>query len=257
MDVLLYLLPGQARTGVADFYVALYADDGSAAHAPGQQIGSPWSLSNATGAFSAAHATWLQVDVSGAGWPALSQAAYYWVGLLPGAPLPLSTSSNAQYDGALWCGASDESGALPADLTSGGLFTARQLVSQRFGNDRTFGSAQAASVSFLQGASGWASVTFAASRFLDWAAAGSHVRYGLQVVGVPVLPPCEWGALQASLRFNHTLDASPSPPCSPVDVCLFDGLCQRIRLSLGQWIRDGHWGRTSQQPVPEPYSRQR
>ena len=185
MDVLLYLWPGQARTGVADFYIALYADDGTAAHAPGQQIGSPWSLSNAVGALNTSRATWLQVDVSGAGWPALSQAAYYWVGLLPGTPLALP---NGLYNGVAWSGLSTLTvSTYPGSADPALLFTARELASQRFSGDAAFGAGTAAAVSFEMGASGWATVPNASPRYTNWAASGSRVRYGLQALGF-------WGA---------------------------------------------------------------
>ena len=188
LDLLLYIAPGQARSGVADLYVTLFADDGSAARAPGAQIGSPWSLANSHATFSASGATWLQVDVSGAGWPVLSPGTYAWLALSTGWASE-TISDGGAFDGVVWAGlTTTTSGPLPAELTSGGLFTARQLVSQRFYGDTAFGAGTAAAVSFLQGASGWASVTNAATRYRNWAASGSAVRYGLQVTGWQVTP---------------------------------------------------------------------
>lgn len=231
VDVLLFLVAGQSRRTVVDFFLTLYADDGSAARSPGiqvrqrrrrrarradrcshrppslspcPQLSVPWSLRTVVTSLSSVRGTWVQVDVSGAGWPILSPNTYYWVVLTPGSPLSLA-SGNGVYDGVLWSGISDAPGSpLPSSVVADrNLFTGRQLVSQSLSGDATFGANTAAAVAFLQGSTAWAG--YGAPRYTNWQASGSRVRYGIHVVGYLATPSAtptasgEWGRLGAVL----------------------------------------------------------
>lgn len=199
IDLLLAITAGQNRSGVADFFVSLYADSGdAAAPGPGLLLAAPWSLANASTTFSDARPSWVKVDVSGAGWPALAQGVYFWVVLSPGSPLPIrvprpSGGLGPAYNGVVWSGINASSGLLPPAVAADrNLFTGRQLVSERFAADAAFGSTARASVAFLLGASDWAGVANASTRYTNWAASGSVVRYGVQVLGWQIAPEREW-----------------------------------------------------------------
>ena len=183
---------------------------------------------------SSSRATWLQVDISGASWPVLRQATYYWIVVAPGSPLVLDPSAggNGVYDGAVWSGVSDDAGILPAaTLADRNLFTGRQLVSQRSSGDSLFAAGSVSATSFLLGSSLWPSVPNAGARYVNWQALGSHVRYGLQVVGVQLTPSptpstslsrsatpsvsgAQEGLLRHSLRLSHHTRTLPPFFCS-------------------------------------------
>ena len=197
--------------GIADFFVTLFSDDGSAAHNPAAQLSSPYLLSAQTAPLLTFRASWYQQDISSAGWPLLSADTYYWIVVTPGSPL---TMPNGQYNGALWSGISasqtspfDGSQVIPPSILNDPVvFTARELTSERFQGDYSFGAGTVAAVSFLAGSSYWPSAPNAIPRFTNFAVSppnGQPLRYGVQLIGWQVPP-----------------SSSPAPGCEYCVVCL-------------------------------------
>ena len=144
----------------------------------------------------ASRATWVQIDVSGSNWPILVQGSYYWIVLAPGTTLSLSGNA---YNGVSWSGinTSVTSGLPSFILNDPSAFTGRQLESSRFANDAPNICSASSALTWIRSASSWSSVPNAATRFINWQALGSPLRYGLQVLGMPYsitpsqTPSCE------------------------------------------------------------------
>jgi hypothetical protein len=188
VDLLLYIRAGQARTGVDDFTLLIYGDDTSGGgHEPGLPIALPWPLSAVVPApvFSAARPTWVQVDLSAAGWPVLTAATFYWIILAPGAPTPLGAGASG--NGVVWAGL-DASLLPPGTQGDPALFSGRELTSQTGPGDTRNSASQPSAARFVQYSVNWASVFFSSVRFTDWHARGSRVRYGVQLLGLQVTP---------------------------------------------------------------------
>lgn len=206
------LQPG--RAGISDFFVTLYADDGSDEHNPSVQVcrpligdgkcppsvylalpsplpqlAPPTAMPGQTGPLITTRGAWYQQDVSGAGWPNLNASTYYWIVLSPGVPLALASQGGALYNGARWVGVDETVAPLAAaTLADPHLFKGRQLVSQRFSNDVTFQANAPTAPAWLRSQTYWPSVANAAARFIDWDAVGSRVRYGVQLLGWQIAP---------------------------------------------------------------------
>jgi hypothetical protein len=122
-------------------------------------------------------------------WPLLLPNTYYWVAVTPTTPLPLP---NGQFNGATWGGIDDTTNPLrPASLQSDpNLFKGRQLTSECVANDTTFSANLAGAVPIVRDSDNWPSVSCSSARFTNWAALGSKIRYGVQILGpqVPVSP---------------------------------------------------------------------
>ena len=195
VEILMGMRPAQAPRSLSDFLITLYADDGSDEHSPGTQLSAPWPLSGLTSTLSTSRATWQLQDVTQAGWPALKQKTYYWIVITPGATLSLP-APNTRYNGALWTGVSDDAmrpsdntPILPSWITDDlGLFTGRQLTSQRFSGDSQFCANAPAAVNFLKNVNNWANVSNVSPRYTNFATANVSVRYGIQILGWQVTP---------------------------------------------------------------------
>ena len=218
VDVLLFvraIIP--LRSSIADFYVTLYSDDGTATHNPSQQMAPPYSLAGQATPLQIGRGVWYQQDITQASWPVLTPNTYYWVVLTPGTPLSLFGAGTV--NGAIWGGLDDSINPLPVQaLNDPHIFKGRQLVSITGPTDTAFGSMQPASVSFLQSALNWPSVPSASSRFTNWASAGSRVRYGVQIIGVlQTLSASATVSLSASRTGSATPSGSrtPSPTATP------------------------------------------
>lgn len=147
---------------------------------PLSQLSPPYSITAAPLAFG--QWAWVDIDVSGAGWPALVAGTLYWVALLPGRTSSL-LASGSEHDGFTWGGYSDLDacvaglvGALPP-----AVFTARELTTERAYRDTAYSCLQPQAVNFLLFTPGWVGVPNATVRYTDWTA--SHVRYGLELAG--------------------------------------------------------------------------
>jgi hypothetical protein len=132
-------------------------------------------------------------------WPLLSQNTYYWVVIAPTTALPITAVSQPlettgpRFQGALWSGVDvTMNPAPPAAAKDPVIFTARLLRSQTGPGDAANASNTAAAIGFIAGAiattnaAGWA--TYAGGRLYNWEAAGSNIRYGIQVLGYLMLP---------------------------------------------------------------------
>lgn len=185
-------------------------------------------------------ATWYQIDISSAGWPLLSPSTYYWVAVTPSVPLQMTTQGGRLYNGAVWAALPDSLGRIPpAVVADPSLFLARQILSQRFAGDATFGANTVAAVNKNRNAEAWGE--FNAAEYTNWAivnassgpnTTSSRARYGLQVLGFQVYPPvtvssaCAEGSL-LRVRSRRAPLVSPAPlPCSDafaaaIVVCLY------------------------------------
>ena len=205
------------RGDINDFCVTLYSDDGSDEHNPSIQVGTcylciaisfisssrplllhtisqlaaPLLIGNAdpTKLLSTIRGVWWQIDLTNAGWPLLSPVTYYWVAVTPCSPLTMTTQAGRTYNGALWVGNDDRTGnvAGPAVIDDN-LFRGRQIISQRFDGDTTFGANTANAVNFNKGALSWGKIP--AAQYTNWdTVKQTYVRYGIQLLGWQVQPP--------------------------------------------------------------------
>jgi hypothetical protein len=119
----------------------------------------------------------------------MAAATYYWIVVSPSTTL---TMPNGQYNGALWAGLDEtvyppERQRIPTNndpLT----FRARQLTSQCFFGDTANAAGNPNSVGFVRDSVNWPSVDCAGSRYFNWAATGSRIRYGVQLIGWQTYP---------------------------------------------------------------------
>jgi hypothetical protein len=128
---------------------------------------------------------WTSIDVTKAGWPVLAGGTYYWVALTPGTTLTLP---NGQFNGVMWTGIYATAGLPPSTTSDPNLFTGRELSSQRFATDAAFSSTSVASLALVTNTTTWAAVPSTASRYKNWQATGSNIRYGIQIIGWQVTP---------------------------------------------------------------------
>jgi hypothetical protein len=193
LELLLVLKPDQPRTGLEGYFVSLFADDGSAEHYPGRLLSTPYDISAfAPSSLPYGTSLWVTLDISGAAWPPLAPATYYWVALTLGRTVNLQApGANTQYEGVIWAGIDDRTGYLPQSVVADpALFTGRELTTQRFFQDAAFGATAPAAVNLVLQSSFWASVANASTRLTSWQ--GAHVRYGIRVSGwlaTPSLTP--------------------------------------------------------------------
>jgi hypothetical protein len=148
IDFLLQIAATQTIV-MSDYAVALYSDDNSTDHYPGSLLGTPISLQDSF--FAAPLVTtrskWLQVPVVGV-WPVMATSTYFWIVIAPTVPVALAVSGS--FGGVLWTGLnSSVSTAPPATNTDRDLFTARELISQRFFGDTQFSASTTAAVSLV------------------------------------------------------------------------------------------------------------
>ena len=135
-------------------------------------------------------AAWYPIDISAAGWPLLSPSTYYWVAVTPCSPLALTTQNGRLYNGAVWASVGNNSLLPPFIRNDPNLFTARQIISERFPGDSTFGANTAAAVNKNRNALAWGA--FSPPEYTNWAAplnANNATRYGIQVLGWQQFPP--------------------------------------------------------------------
>jgi hypothetical protein len=177
--------------------------------APCLQLAPPVLLTAYNDFMSPVRSSWVQIDVSSAGWPLLKCNTYYWIVVTPGTPLSLP---NRQYNGVLWTGI--DVGLLPPFLANDAdLFTGRQLMSQRFARDFIFGANTTVALRLATNTSNWAEVDAAPTRLTNWRASGSRVRYGVSVIGWQVTPSstptsssecnCVMSVFRFPLQHNH------------------------------------------------------
>lgn len=191
------------------FFVTLYDDDNSTGtHTPGIRLTTPYQITVSGLPLLSNRGRWYQQDISTAGWPNLLGTTYYWVALTPAAPV---TMANGQYNGVVWVGYDDTTpnvnliGQYTGDTN---VFKARQLASQRDAADSAFYANTPSAVNFLASQQQWSTVPFAEKRYTDFDAAGSRVRYGIQLTGFQISPspvPSEWVCAEWSPR--HCLTA--------------------------------------------------
>jgi len=169
--------------------VTLYDDDNSTGtHTPGNRLTTPYQITVTAFPLLTNKGQWYQQDISTAGWPHLLGTTYYWVALTPAAPVSMA---NGQYNGVVWVGFDDTTpnvNLIGQYTGDDNVFKARQLTSQRTAADSAFYANTPAAVNFLASQQQWSSVPFANVRYTDFDAAGSHVRYGIQLTGFQVSP---------------------------------------------------------------------
>ena len=161
------------------------------------QLSNPYSLASATGpaSISTSSPSWYHVDLTTAGWPLMSDSSYYWVVVSPCSPLTLTTqASGRRYNGVLWAGLTD-SVTPPSPPSDPLLYRGRQIVSERFDGDCTYGANTTAGINEISNTmEGWAGYT---NQYTNWDAQGSTVRYGISLAGQQVQPPATvsstWG----------------------------------------------------------------
>jgi hypothetical protein len=201
VDLLFMQQPNQAPNRVCtDFFVTLYSDDGTSTHNPLQQLTTPYLLLSQTPLVSF-RAVWLQNDIQQAGWPIMTADTYYWVAVSPSVPLTMPPrvpgGPKTVYNGAVWNGVNGNAGrpATPSVLlfpafirNDPNLFTGRELISERNALDSSFYANTPAAVSFLNTNQAWATAPNAETRFTNWQATGSNIRYGIQIIGWQVTP---------------------------------------------------------------------
>ncbi len=234
VDVLFMQQPNQAPFRVCtDFLVTLYADDGSTDHNPAQQLTVPYLLTGSTGLVTF-RAVWLQNDITQAEWPILTAQTYYWVAVTPSTPLTMPPlvpgGPNTLYNGAVWSGIntnvarpSDGSLILPGFIRNDPyLFTGRELVSERAAFDPVFMANQPDAVTFLSTAENWPTVPNADTRFTNWQATGSNVRYGIQIIGWQVTPSNTPSMSCESVSMNCDPSSAPTRTPTPAAACRFN-----------------------------------
>ena len=144
-------------------------------------------------------AIWYPVPTTN--WPILNASTYYWVAVSPGSVLSFNQPYN--FTGIVWAGIdaaviniTTVPGAVISDPTGGGgirgsLFSARTLRSQRFRGDNLTANL-IAGINFVKNTENWATVgadpSYGSVRFKNWQAAGSTIKYGLQVTGIQFNP---------------------------------------------------------------------
>ena len=171
------------------------------------QLSAPLSLAAyTTPALLTYRAIWYQVsvnDLAKAGWwPTLNASAAYWAVVSPGEPtrLSLGASNNGfSFNGIVWAGYTlaqlaakniSTPVAIMTDPTGGGLFTARELRSERFASDTSFAANTAGGVNFVKHTENWGSIAasqFGSVRYRNWQTAGS-TKYGISVIGIQANP---------------------------------------------------------------------
>ena len=219
-DLFLFKSAGQTQNFLQDsgLTLSVYADGGSDAHFPGAVVGSrarvakhgfyhevallfarrspllqlsqPLALSDAK-ALLTYRSNWYQITVVGTGattdWPILKSSTYYWAVLAPSNPTLLGFTTQYPFNGPLWGGIDISVTSIPAGASSSSpLFTARELNSQRFAGDTQFGAKTQAGVDFVLKSKNWGSLP--SNQVVNWAAAQSNIRYGIQVLGWQVNP---------------------------------------------------------------------
>jgi hypothetical protein len=197
--VLFFQQPDQAPNRVCtDFYLTLYADDGTTTHNPSRQLAKPFFI-QATTPLLTYRSVWLHTDIQPAGWPIMTADTYYWVAVSPSTPLNMPPYKNKQtrYNGAIWAGFDADTTyrpntvvpLFPASVRNDpNLFTGRELNSQRFPNDPDFYATTQAAVDFLNTDQAWETVPSAPDRFTNWQLTSSNIRYGIQIIGWQVTP---------------------------------------------------------------------
>jgi hypothetical protein len=102
----------------------------------------------------------------------------------------LTTQNGRLYNGAVWASVGNSS-LLPPFISSDPiLFTARQIISERFAGDATFGANTVAAVNKNRNALAWGQLN--APEFKNWAAppnTNNATRYGVQLLGWQQFPP--------------------------------------------------------------------
>lgn len=185
------------------------------------QLSASLPLLSYTAPLPTGHGHWYEIAVRGTGtavdWPRLTPGANYWVVLAPATMLPISSATPV--NGLLWGGLDISVSAVPDDVANddagGNLFTARELNSERVAYDGVCSTLSPQSVEFLAGAANWSAAKYSGEgQYRDFAAAGSTIRYGLQIMGAQedldssATIPCECGMLDGCLTFRVSGQAS-------------------------------------------------
>jgi len=103
----------------------------------------------------------------------------------------MTTQNGRVYNGAVWASVGDSS-LLPTVhfINDPNLFTARQIISERFAGDSTFGANTVAAVNKNRNALAWGA--FSSPEYTNWAAppnTDNATRYGVQLLGWQQFPP--------------------------------------------------------------------
>jgi hypothetical protein len=176
------------------------------------QLAAPVALTSETDSLLTYKGTWYSFAVST--WPLLTTNTYYWVAVAPGTTMTLP---NGQYNGALWTGVDISFLPVPTQARRDPLaFTGRQLISQRRPGDAVLGADRPLAQTFISSAQNWTSVVNASSRLLDWAAVGSNIRYGIQILGLAVFPsPSLTPSMTPTVSVTSTTTGSFDPLSRP------------------------------------------